>query len=312
MKSLITKTLNFKEQVDIEMPRRNKVAKHLDRVRPRKDLNQSNPEISIDSNNNNISENNEIIDVSESSVDFTEDVNVVHIPESLSVTNVISQNAEVTSLSESSTDANNTAISTADNVSTNTVLENVNIPNASESDRSLEKKRVQLINRIKLLPDDEILAACHLFETMIYSDGKREGKILSPYLINKAKDFIIDGLHKRDSSSTAMRYKINLLERENRKLRKKKNVANSRIHSLTMKVVKSEETKARYIKKIRSIIRKKKDISPELLRQETEKLIKENKKEYTAQFVQLAVELSHAGIASISSTAECIKKVYTF
>jgi len=47
-----------------------------------------------------------------------------------------------------------------------------------------------------------------LVETMIHSGGKREGKILSLYLINIVNDFIVEGFYKRDSSCIAMRYKI--------------------------------------------------------------------------------------------------------
>src|SRR5438132_2581741 len=84
------------------MPRRNKIVKHLERVRPRKNLNQSEPEISISSNI--ISENAGIVGVSESSEDFTENVDDVYISESLADTNIISENAGIVDVLESSID----------------------------------------------------------------------------------------------------------------------------------------------------------------------------------------------------------------
>jgi len=177
---------------------------------------------------------------------------------------------------------------------------------------NIQKKRAELIDRIKSLPDNEIAAAYHLFQTMTYSDGKRKAKILSPYLVNKAKTFIMESLGQQHCSIEKMRYKIRLLERENNKLRKEKETTNSRVHSLTMKIVKGEEAKTRYIQKMRSVIRKKKDISPEQFKKGADKLIKANKKEYSPQFVQLVTELSNTGVISISSTVECTRKLYTF
>jgi len=147
---------------------------------------------------------------------------------------------------------------------------------------------------------------------MRYSSGNRKAKIFSPYIINKAKTFIVEGLSKHYSSITAIQSKINLLEKENRKLRREKEIAESQVHSLKMKVIKGEGAKARYISKIRSINQKGKKISPEQFKREAEKLIRVNKREYTPQFVQLVTELSNTGIVSISSTVECTKKMYAF
>ena len=68
------------------------------------------------------------------------------------------------------------------------------IPESNIDDKKTQRKRKELIDRINALPNEEVVAACHLFETMTYTDGKRKGKILSPYLINKAKAFIVEGL----------------------------------------------------------------------------------------------------------------------
>src|SRR5437870_319498 len=114
----------------------------------------------------------------------------------------------------------------------------------------------------------------------------------------------MEGLSKHHSSITAIQSKINLLERENRRLQREKENAESQVHSLKMKVIKREGAKARYISKIRSLNQKGKKISPEQFKREAEKLIKLNKKEYTPQFVQLVTELSNTGTISISSTVE--------
>ena len=110
--------------------------------------------------------------------------------------------------------------------------------NIIESNTNIQKKRTELIDRIKSLPDDEVVAACHLFNTMTYSDGRRETKLLSPYLINKAKTFIMESSGQHHTSVKRLQYKVKLLEKENKRLRKEKEITNSRVHSLTMKVVK--------------------------------------------------------------------------
>jgi hypothetical protein len=179
---------------------------------------------------------------------------------------------------------------------------------SADTNNIFERKRLELIDLIRALPDDEIIAACHLFNSMTYPNGK----ILSPYIVNKAKEFVIEGLYKQNSSVTVMRNKIETLEKENKKLYKDKEITDSHVRSLTAKVAKGEEAKARYIGMIRSIIQKRKTISPEQFGKEAEKLIKTNKKEYTPQFVKLATEISNTGHNSISSTAECTKKIYTF
>ena len=90
----------------------------------------------------------------------------------------------------------------------------------------------------------------------------------------------MEGLSKHHSSITAIQSKINLLERENRRLQREKENAESQVHLLKMKVIK-RGAKARYISKIRSLNQKGKNISPEQFKREAEKLIKLNKKEFT-------------------------------
>ncbi len=312
------------------MPLQKKQARHLNQNRYRNQgkKSQSEPEISI--SNNIISETTNIVENSEPSTDtnvISENDNVISITQSpefniLSASNTTSETVNIVEIFEPTSDTNivseNDSVISITKVSESNVLsENTNIIDIPESNTEtskirLERKRAQLINQIKFLPDDEVAAACHLFETMKYPSGKRQAKIFSPYIINKANTFITEGLYKHYSSITAIQRQVRLLKRENRRLQKEKEIAESRVHSLKMKVVKGEGAKARYIKKIRSITRQKKRISPEQFKREAKKLIKVNKKEYTPQFVQLVTELSNTGIISVSSTVECTKKMYAF
>lgn len=273
-----------------KMPLQRKQVRHLNQIRYRGD--QSEPEISITTNS--ISETANVVEISELSTDA----------------NIISENDSVIELSESNVVSE--SANTSENANTISLPES-NIEKSKNATKiRLEKKRAGLIDQIKILPDDEVDAACCLFETMKYSDGEKKAKTFSTYITKKAKTFITEGLHKHDSSITAIQHKIDLLEKDNIRLQREKENAESQVRSLKMKVVKGEGAKVRYIKKIRSITQKRKKMSPEQFKMETEKLIKVNKKEYTPQFVQLVTELSNTGIISISSTVELTKKMYTF
>jgi len=72
------------------------------------------------------------------------------------------------------------------------------------------------------------------------TSGKPKAKNFSPYIINKAKAFIVEGLSKHYSSITAIQSKINLLEKANKRLQREKETAESQVHSLKMKVIKGE------------------------------------------------------------------------
>src|SRR5215213_4103274 len=133
-------------------------------------------------------------------------------------------------------------------IDTNIICENVNVIDISESSDiekfkdltnthkiQFEKKRSELIDKIKSLPLDEIVAACHLFKTMTYSNGKCAGKIFSLYIVNKAKAFVEEGLYKQNFSVSAIQDTVRRLEKVNKKLERGNEIKGSHVHSLTMK-----------------------------------------------------------------------------
>jgi len=152
---------------------------------------------------------------------------------------------------------------------TKKILEITNIVNAVNNndhqdqeikihEKRLEIKRIELIDNIKSLSDDDIVAACHLFKTMTYPKGNRAGRILSPYIVNKVKEFVIEGLYKQSTSVPEIQNKIKELEKENKKLQKNKENIESNVRSLRAKVAQGEKAKVRHIGMIRSAIQKKK------------------------------------------------------
>ncbi|RIB15559.1 hypothetical protein C2G38_2039280 [Gigaspora rosea] len=84
----------------------------------------------------------------------------------------------------------------------------------------IEKKRVDLVSQIEQLPQQEVFAAAHLFSTMRYSKGSNKNEILSPYLQNKAQEFISQNSYKHQSVQSLKEMNHQLLT-NNKKLNKK-------------------------------------------------------------------------------------------
>ncbi|CAG8773428.1 18293_t:CDS:2, partial [Dentiscutata erythropus] len=82
------------------------------------------------------------------------------------------------------------------------------------------------------------------------------------------------------------------------------------LRSFRMKIVRAEETKKKKTSKIQSITHKK--ITPSQFNVAAKKIIKQNKKEYSAKFVKLATDISNVGTVSLSAATECTNKMITF
>ncbi|CAG8632587.1 8823_t:CDS:2 [Racocetra persica] len=151
---------------------------------------------------------------------------------------------------------------------------------------TIEKKLDALIDKVKSLPDNQILRIEHLINTMTYSKGKTKGEILSPYLQDKANKFVTSA--------------------------KSLSTSNSELRSFCMKMVRAEEAKQKYISRIQSVAQKSKKITKSQFQIAAKKMIKENNHIYTAEFVKLTTDISNIGTISLSAAAECIKEMITF
>ncbi|RIB30789.1 hypothetical protein C2G38_2151764 [Gigaspora rosea] len=131
--------------------------------------------------------------------------------------------------------------------------------------------RVALVSQIEQLPQQEVFVAAHLFNTMRYSKGFNKNEILSPYLQNKAQEFILQNSYKHQSVQSLKEMNHQLLT-NNKKLNKK-------IFS----------------------------ISPEIFNEKMKSLFKVNKRDYSPNMIWLAIRISQVGQVSVRSTIECIK-----
>jgi hypothetical protein len=71
---------------------------------------------------------------------------------------------------------------------------------------------MDLISSIQKLSDKEILTANHFIVTMRYPKGPNEGKLISPYLQNKAYEYVSQNLYKHKVSVTSIQETNNKME----------------------------------------------------------------------------------------------------
>src|SRR6185369_3342254 len=182
----------------------------------------------------------------------------------------------------------------------------------SKSQTSIDKKREKINKYINDLPDDQIFDAQNLLETMVHPKGKHQGEILSPYLQKKAQDFVVSGLYKHESSAQSIQNKTKNLQTKINKLEKINNNSTTKINTLSKRLGKAQQVKNNYISKIRSAIQNAKQLTPNEFQSQSYKLFKKNKKEYSPEFVKLAIDISLVGHTSITAAVDCTKSFYRF
>ncbi|CAG8772641.1 2964_t:CDS:2, partial [Dentiscutata erythropus] len=182
----------------------------------------------------------------------------------------------------------------------------------SQRQSATEKKLNALIDKIKNLPNQQIIRIEHIVNTMIYPQGNMKGQILSPYLQNKAIEFVSSGFFKHYSSAFNLQNKIKKLESKNKVLTKSVEQLNKKLRSFCVKIVQAEKRKQQYIFKIRSVAQKSKKIKKNQFQIAAKKMIKRNNNEYTTKFVKLATEISNIRTISLLATIECAKAIAIF
>ncbi|CAI2195196.1 14020_t:CDS:2, partial [Funneliformis geosporum] len=192
-------------------------------------------------------------------------------------------------------------------ININPNLLNISIPNIQPTPQlnsKAERIKKDLIDKINNLPEKELISYSKLLINMIYKDGSHKDEILSPYLQKKAMEWILANRGKPNINPHEKDQKIRLLKRKIHNLTFK-------VKSLTAKLKYAQRFKAVHISRIRSTVRKKRNISNKDIKNTIIKKIK-NKKTYTPEFVSLATDLSNVGQMSLASTVKCTKEMVTF
>ncbi|CAJ0848327.1 2915_t:CDS:2, partial [Entrophospora sp. SA101] len=114
----------------------------------------------------------------------------------------------------------------------------------------IEKRRNELIEHVKNLPESQIINAYTLFSTMTYDKGNHRGEIYSSYIQKKAKEFVNSSIYKQSSSMSSIQEKISEMETKIHKIEKEKENTDLQLRSLKMKEVKAKETKKNHVSKL--------------------------------------------------------------
>lgn len=209
-------------------------------------------------------------------------------------------NANIRSLPESS--------NTFSELFNNSMTDLPNVQLMTQTVSRVERIKKDLISKINYMSEKELVSCSQLFVNIVYKDGPHKGEILSPYLQKKVSEWVLTNSGKPNVSSQEIR----LLKANNSQLKRKIDKLTSRAKALAIKLRHSERSKSTHVSQIRSIVRKKKNISDKDIEKTIIKKIKQDKKAYTPEFVSLATDLSNIGQMSISSTVQCTKEIMTF
>lgn len=179
------------------------------------------------------------------------------------------------------------------------------------SESKKDQQRIDLISSIQQLPDEEVKAANHLITTMRYPKGSNEGKLISPYLQNKAYEHISQSLYKHQRSINSLQETNNKMEAKIKQLQQKNDHLIRRTQSLGIHVRHLRNQKSKHISEIRSLVRQS-HISDDTFKRKIKSIFKTNKREYSSSTIWLATSISQIGQLSMHSTVECIKLIYEY
>ncbi|CAG8479180.1 12505_t:CDS:2 [Cetraspora pellucida] len=144
----------------------------------------------------------------------------------------------------------------------------------NDNEKKNQRMFQKLLYTIEQLPDDQLKATIHLLDTMRYFKGPNEGKLLSPYLQDKALNFISSSLYKVGQDSS----KLSQYKRKHKQ----------------------------YISKVRASAHRPLLVDSQSLKIGILALFKKNKHQYTSQFISMATQVSQVESSLSSITHQSV------
>ncbi|CAG8520366.1 8037_t:CDS:2 [Cetraspora pellucida] len=160
--------------------------------------------------------------------------------------------------------------------------------NEKKNRRMLQK----LLYTIEQLPDDQLKATIHLLDTMRYFKEPNEGKLLSPYLQDKALNFISSSLYKVSQDSSLLIQNNKELQKTISRLEYMNAKKNHKINHLVGKLLQYKHKHKQYISKVYASARRLLLVDSQSLKIGILALLKKNKRQYTSQFISMATQVS--------------------
>ncbi|CAG8682925.1 3645_t:CDS:2, partial [Gigaspora rosea] len=156
-----------------------------------------------------------------------------------------------------------------------------------QQSNSQEKNKVEchqkLIDFVKKLPDNHLKSAINLFDTMRYTKGQNKGNLLSPFLQNKALNFINSSLYK-----------------------------NHKVKQLIGSLSQHKRKQCQHISRVRAAACKPLIVNSQSLKVSIQSILMKNKHQYSTYFVNLATQISQVNQISFRSTAQVARSILGF
>lgn len=185
-----------------------------------------------------------------------------------------------------------------------------NIPNTNEPRSS--KTYNSIINTLNEMSETNLKSTSHLLRTMRYPRGQNKNQIISPYIQNKAFNYISDSLYKSGKSSDQLNYQNKQLQKNVKKLQRSNNRIVHKVQQLGGTVGQLRRKQRRYISQIRAKAKQPPELKDKDIKTVIRNLIMKNNKEYNFKFMKLATQVSQIGQTSFIAAAENIKTVFNF
>lgn len=148
---------------------------------------------------------------------------------------------------------------------------------------------------------------------MHYPKGPNQGKIVSPYLQQKAYDHITQTYYKHHSSYQCLQDSKSELKKKNQQLHQKNQVLIiKQSQSLGAKTQHLQSQKSKHISEIHSLVQRSSQITDTEFKKKVKSMFKINNQEYTSNTVWLATSILQVGQILLHTTVECMRLFYEF
>ncbi|RIB08610.1 hypothetical protein C2G38_2045009 [Gigaspora rosea] len=147
---------------------------------------------------------------------------------------------------------------------------------------------------------------------MQYSKGPNKGSLLSPFLQNKALNFINSSLCKLGQDSISLIQRNKTLQKEINKLEHLNIKKDHKIKQLVGSLSQYKRKRSKYISRIRAVASRKSLSSSQSLKASILTQLMKNKRQYTTQFINMTTRLSQINQISFRSTIQAAQIIMGF
>ena len=169
-----------------------------------------------------------------------------------------------------------------------------------------------IINTLNDMPETDLKSVFHLLHTMRYPHGKNKDRVISPYIQNKASQYISNSLYKPGKSLNVLSHQNKQLKQNIKKLQQSNDRVTHKVRKLNGSIVQFKHKHYKHISQIHATTKCSPKLKVNDMKMIIQNLIKQNKKEYNSDFVKLATQVSQIGQMSFNTAAESIKTIFNF